>query len=296
MTKILSPKNDYVFKKLFTQDHEILADLINSVLELPENEKICSVTVRNPVILAEDISKKFIILDIHAADESGREYDIEMQVRKFETYPERALYYLCRIYAAQLKSGKDYSGLNPVIGIHFLDYELFPDNDDFYFNFMLRDIRYPDLKLTDDFNLHIFELPGVEAALKKKTHPGLEWLYFFNHVHEEEEDVMQKQYNNPMITKAYDILKTLSTDEEIRHRAKVREESMINEAIFMAGERKKGKEEGIKVGRKKGRKEQAENTARKMLARNMNIEDIAEFTGLDVKDIQKLNQDIEGKT
>ncbi|QTA80061.1 Uncharacterized protein dnl_23470 [Desulfonema limicola] len=114
---------------------------------------------------------------------------------------------------------------------------------------------------------------------------------------------MQKQYNNPMITKAYDILKTLSTDEEIRHRAKVREESMINEAIFMAGERKKGKEEGIKVGIKvgrkegktEGRKEQAENTALKMLAKNMNIEDIAEFTGLDVKDIQKLNQDIEGK-
>ena len=118
---------------------------------------------------------------------------------------------------------------------------------------------------------------------------------------------MQTQYNNPMIPKAYDILKTLSTDEEVRHRAKIREESMINEAIFVAGERKKGKEEGIKVGIKmgkvegikigkmEGKVEQAENTALKMLAKSMNIEEIAEFTGLDVEDIQKINQDRGGK-
>jgi predicted transposase/invertase (TIGR01784 family) len=295
MNQILSPKNDYVFKLLFTHDTEILTDLINCVLELKGDEKVCSVTVRNPVILPDDINKKFIILDIHAVDESGREYDIEMQVRKRGAYTERALYYLCKIYAAQLKSGEDYSRLNPVIGIHFLNYEQFPDYDDFHFCFVLRDIRYPDLKLTDDFVLHIFELPGVEKAVKQKSHQGLEWLRFFNHVHEEEGEVMKEQYNNPMIHKAYDVLKTLSDDEIIRHRARIREQAMINEAIFMDRERKEAKEEGRKEGKEEGRKEQSKNTARKMIAKGMDIGVIAELTELDIKEVEQLSRELRDK-
>lgn len=282
MRNILSPKNDYVFKLLFTRDTEILADLINRVLALPENERIRSVEVRNPVVLAEDINKKFIILDIHAVDESGRQYDIEMQVRKRGAYPERALYYLCKIYAAQLSSGQDYGSLNPVVGIHFLDYELFPDYDDFRFSFQLRDIRYPNLKLTDDFTLHVFELPGIEKAGKQKMYPGLEWLKFFNRIHEEEGENMKEHYKNPLIHRAYDVLKTLSADEEIRHRAKMREQALVNEAIFVAGERKKGKEEGKR------------ETAVALLKMGIaTIDQIAEATKLSVGEIEKLSRDLQ---
>jgi len=94
---------------------------------------------------------------------------------------------------------------------------------------------------------------------------------------------MQKQYNNPMIPKAYDVLKTLSADEKIRHRAMMREQSIVNQAIFLAGERKKGK------------KEQAESTARKMLAKGMDIEEIIELTELDINEIEKLNQELQDK-
>jgi len=36
--KFLSPKNDFVFKKLFTKDTDILTDLINSALGLSSHE------------------------------------------------------------------------------------------------------------------------------------------------------------------------------------------------------------------------------------------------------------------
>jgi hypothetical protein len=34
--------------------------------------------VRNPIVLPEEITKKYIILDILATDESGCQYEIEM--------------------------------------------------------------------------------------------------------------------------------------------------------------------------------------------------------------------------
>ena len=186
MSRMLSPKIDFVFRVLFTQDVEILKDLLNSVLGLKGDGRISAVEVKNPEILPEEIEKKFIVLDVRAVDDSGREHDVEMQVRKYENYPKRTVYYLCKMYGDQLKAGEDYVELHPVVGIHFLDYSPFPDldADEFHYRFAFRDVRYPDLKLNDDLSLHIFDLPAIERiAGEKQNDELLEWLRFFNHAH-----------------------------------------------------------------------------------------------------------------
>ncbi len=215
--KLLTPKLDFIFKKLLAGDTGILTDLLNAVLGLPKNRRIRSVRVKNPVILPEEITQKYIILDILATDGTGRSYEIEMQVCRHGSYPKRALYYLSRIYAGQLESGEDYEKLKPVIGIHFLDYEMFPDNEDFHFRFEMRDVRHPKLSLTDDMSLHIFELPKFERIMKNRQMRDAlgEWLHFFNHAHEEDK-TMRTAYKNPAIHKAFDLLEILSADETVR--------------------------------------------------------------------------------
>ena len=52
--------------------------------------------------------------------------------------------------------------------------------------------------------------------------------------------------------------------------------------------RKHGREEGIRIGEKKGQSEKAIETARKMLTRNYPVNDIADITGLSVKKIEDL--------
>jgi hypothetical protein len=84
MRPLLSPKLDFVFKKLFVSDSGILINLLNAVMKLPKSRRIRSVEVKNPTILPEEITKKFIILDILATDESGCQYEIEMQARRHE--------------------------------------------------------------------------------------------------------------------------------------------------------------------------------------------------------------------
>jgi len=147
-----------------------------------------------------------------------------MQVRRSDSYPKRALYYLSRIYAGQPDAGEDYEKLKPIIGIHFPDYEMFPDNEDFRFRFEMRDVRHPGLSLTDDMSLYIFELPKFEKMMKNRQMKDSlgEWLHFFNHAHEEDK-TMRTAYKNPAIHRAFGILETLSADETVRHLARVRE-------------------------------------------------------------------------
>lgn len=103
MPALLTPKLDFVFKLLFASDPEILLSLVNSVLAYPEHLRIAQLEVKNPAILPEELTEKFIILDILAIDERRQQYDIEMQVQRYAAYPERALYYLSRLYGKRRK-------------------------------------------------------------------------------------------------------------------------------------------------------------------------------------------------
>ncbi len=291
MRHLLTPKLDFVFKKLFCYDTGILTDLINSVLELPENRRICSVQIKNPIVLPEEITQKYIILDILATDESENIYEIEMQARQYESYPKRSLYYASKIYAGQLDSGEEYDKLRPVIGIHFLDYEEFPDYDGFHFCFELRDARYSELRLTDDMAIHIFELPKFEKIGKTGCPKDAmrEWLHFFNHAHEEDKTMRISYYKNPAIHKAFNVLETLSADDKNRMLAEIREKALRNERSELSAARKKGIEEGIEKGVLKGEADKAQKTAENLLKMNvLSIEQISEATGLSIDEIEEI--------
>ncbi|MCP4112339.1 MAG: Rpn family recombination-promoting nuclease/putative transposase, partial [Desulfobacteraceae bacterium] len=168
MTELLTPKLDLVFKMLFTYDTELLADLISSVLKLSGNRRIRHVKVKNPIVNPdEEITRKYVVLDIVAADRKGRQYDVEMQISRYDFYPKRTLFYACRLYTNQLASGMSYEKLMPVIGIHFLDYIEHPEYDRFHFCFALREENHPELLLTDDMALHMIELPKFEEKMGK---------------------------------------------------------------------------------------------------------------------------------
>ena len=56
------------------------------------------------------------------AYDDSRLYNIEMQAAKYDSYPDRAAFYLSQIFGAQLEKGEPYHLIAPVFGIHFLDY------------------------------------------------------------------------------------------------------------------------------------------------------------------------------
>ena len=244
-------------------------------------------------------------MDIRAVDESGRLYDIEMQVKKYDNYNRRTIYYLSRMYAGQLKAGEEYGALKPAIGIRFLDYVLFPEYADCHFRFEMRDRRYPELCLTEDLALHIFEMPKADLLKNKKNSDDdlAEWLYFFNHAHKEGDKNMRTHYANKNIIRAFDVLERLSADEEIRLLAEQRERALKDEASMLGAARRKGEKAGLqkgekiglqkgeKIGLQKGARNKALNTARKLLATGvLSAEQIADATELSLAHVKALQK------
>ncbi|MCP4686672.1 MAG: Rpn family recombination-promoting nuclease/putative transposase [Desulfobacterales bacterium] len=279
MKSLLSPTLDLVFKKLFVKNSSLLIDLINTVLDLPEHRRILSVEIKNPIILPEEIIKKYIILDIRVTDNSGNQYDVEMQAQKFEAYTKRALYYLAKLYAGQLKSGDDYELLNPVIGIHFLNYTRFPEFEKSHFSFHFREDGQPELKLEDDMSLHIFELPKIKKMEKENPSAGRleEWLHFFRYAHEEGEKTMRTHYSNPAIQEAFVGLEEMSADEKERQLAEMRETALKNKNSELGAARRKGREEGKR------------ETAVNLISMGTNsMEFISQATGLSLDEVRRL--------
>lgn len=83
---------------------------------------IVEVSLLNPRLTPERLTGKPLVLDLKACDEHGRRYNIEMQVRRFPAWSGRGLLYLARLLSEQLAAGEDYRRLQPVIGIHLLDF------------------------------------------------------------------------------------------------------------------------------------------------------------------------------
>jgi len=245
MTKrgLLDPKLDLVFKRLFAGSPDVLADLINAVRN--DEPPVVGLEIRNPQIAAKELKGKHIVLDIWAQDAIGQQFDIEMQTSKHAGWNARSVYYMARALGEQLKEGQGYDHIQPVIGIHLMDFDLFSEPDQALWAFELRDRLRPGVVLNRCLQLNLVELPKADR-LRTRLSPILaQWVTYFEHFREEH--VMQ-HIQHPPIQKAYRHLHALSGDELARREAFVRERALRDEVTEKAAARA----EGIAIGRTEG--------------------------------------------
>ena len=124
----IDPTVDYAFKHLLGREstRPILISVLDSVLNPPPGLHIQEIELLNPFNAKETLDDKLSILDIKARDQSGRQFNIEMQMLAYRYYEKRILYYGCKLHQQQLHEGEDYLKLQPTISISFLDHVLFP--------------------------------------------------------------------------------------------------------------------------------------------------------------------------
>ena len=239
---LLDPKNDFVFKKLFAEAPTLLAALINAVRNT--EPPVTVVEVLNPRIAPEELAGKYIVLDLLAQDEQGRRYNIEMQVRRYSAWSARSAYYLARTLSQQLDGGDDYAQLKPAIGIHLLDFDLFaaPEQQgQAVWCFELRDRTQPALKLGDELQLNLIELPKADRL--GVGNPALAaWVAFLEHWQEERR---MQQIDYPPVQQALQRIRDLSADEETRRLAFVRERALRDERSELRAAREEGREQAL---------------------------------------------------
>ena len=257
---LLDPRNDLVFKLLFTHSLPLLTDLINAVRS--SEPPVTVVSIHNPLVPAEEINRKFIILDILAKDADGHFYNIEMQMSRQQKWSARSTYYLAKTLAGQLKPGEKYAALKPVIGIHLLGYDLFETPEQAIWCFEMRDRINPQVRLGSELQLNIIELPKADrlacagtlhypsAAASTSASAALyAWVQYFEHW--KEENIMN-QIAYPPVKEALQQLKALSADEETRRLADVRERSLMAERTEIEAAEARGKALGEAQGKALG--------------------------------------------
>ncbi len=245
----IDPKVDYAFKHVFGREatKSILIDLLNQVLDLASGHRIVDIELLNPFNPKESFNDKESFLDIKAREESGRQFNVEMQMLFAKHYPKRIVYYGSKLYSQQLLQGEDYALLQPMISISFLNHQMFPQSFDYHLRFRLLEDRH-HFPLMDDIEYHFFELPKFRKTAEELT-TGLDiWLYFLRHAAKIDLEAVPTTMQSPPVLRALEELKMLTQSDIERERYESRRKFQMDYTSDMNEQRREGRQEGRQEG------------------------------------------------
>ena len=121
--KLLNPKIDYVFKRIFGYlgNEDITKNLLSSIIsdEVIDIELDC-----NPITEKDLFDDKVGILDIRAKINNNIQCNIEIQIIDRKDIEKRILFYWSKLYASTIKAGNNYADLQKCIVILLTDYNI----------------------------------------------------------------------------------------------------------------------------------------------------------------------------
>ncbi|QDU28145.1 PD-(D/E)XK nuclease family transposase [Anatilimnocola aggregata] len=260
----IDPKVDYAFKKLLGSESsaDLLVSFLNAVLDPPPHQTIQQAEILNPFQPQESEDDKLSILDIKARDETGRLFNIEMQLVPAYFLPERILYYWARLFQDQLFAGDDYSELRPTISVCISSLPMFPQSEHAHSKFRLLEERSA-FPFTDRIELHTLELEKFrngEAAIASDLE---RWMYFLKHAAGFDQAKLPQSLDRPVFHRAMEVLTMIQQNRaehelyEARLKFQLDENTkrkMMETGIQQALERglKEGLEQGLEQGLQQG--------------------------------------------
>jgi predicted transposase/invertase (TIGR01784 family) len=259
-------KNDTLFKMVFVKYPDLLKQLVSNLLSI-KLESIKNLEVVNSEMPPEAMTEKFCRLDINMIVD-GKRVDLEIQVNDEGDYPERSLYYWARDYSSALNEGKEYRELPETIIVSIVDFNLF-DCMEYHSEFRPMEVKRHEV-LTNRMCLHYFELKKLPKVVNADDKLRL-WLSLFRAETEEELKQIEKM-GVPVMKQAIKAYRHVSATSEFKNLERLRFEAKSNEASALGNAVRKRNEE----------------IARNLLNKGIDVNTIAEATGLFVDDILRL--------
>lgn len=297
----ITPKIDLAFKKIFgvEENKDLLISLINATVS--QEDQVLDITLLNPYNPKHFTKDKLSILDVKAVGQTGKMFNIEIQITDEADYDKRALYYWAKLYTEQLKTSQHYSNLNKAIGIHILNFISIPDSDNYHNAFHITE-KESGLTYFSDLELHTIELTKFShdpkesiTSLLQKIKTSLDiWTAFLTRHDLLNKDNLPQALDTDSLKKALHVLDTVNFTYEERMAYEDRLKWWRIEAGTIEKFQKKGREEGRlqgilegrQEGRQEGEREKAISIAKAMIQEGDSVEKIIRITGLPESDVQ----------
>ena len=296
MAKYLDPKADLTFKKIFGEHKNLVISLLNALLPLGADERVESIEYWPAEKIPDRTeAEKYSIVDVCCRDNNGREFIVEMQMTWTESFKKRVLLNASKAYVAQTGKGMNYSTLQPVYALNFVNARFLDDVDDYYHYYHLVHDRYTD-KVIDGLHLIFVELPKFAPSTFSEKRMQVLWLRFLTEIDEKTREVPAELLQNAEVNEALEIVERAAfTDEEMRAYDKfwdrVSTQRTYEEEIKQKAETMI-KQAEAKAEEAEAKAEEAEakliESARRLKSKDFSIAEIAEITGLSPKEIEEL--------
>jgi len=241
---LMKPKVDFAFKEIMT-DAKARTGFLSAVLKI-NPEDIKETRILNTNLRREHEDDKQGILDIRLLLNNNSEINIEIQLSQLKVWAERSLFYLSKMYTDQIAPGQSYKVFKKCINISILDFELFPDEAEFYSCFHIREDTQNFL-YTDKMEFHLIELPKLPKELREDSSDIELWAKFINAERKEEFDMLAQK--NQYIESAYERLQVISQDREKRLEYEAREKAILDHNQMMLEAEERGEERGEEHGK-----------------------------------------------
>ncbi|UTC66437.1 MULTISPECIES: Rpn family recombination-promoting nuclease/putative transposase [unclassified Treponema] len=287
-------RNDYAFKRVFgvEENKDVLQDFLECILDIPP-ETIADLELLDKEFHKELLNEKLGILDIKLRLKDETFIDIEIQNRWHFDFPERTLYYWSKMYNEGVKQGQDYTKLPKCITINLIG-KGFNKNKRLHNRYFILEQETKE-PLVSKLEIHILNLEKArllkESQCKDdKTKRLLNWLKFIETDDPEVRKMLAE--TSKVMAKANDkiIIMEMSPRDKWLYDARMKYEHDRASCIS------EGYREGILDGEIKGRQEgfadgsyqKALETAAAFKKLGIDIDKIAQGTGLSIKEIQAL--------
>lgn len=273
----ITPKNDIVFKKIFgTKGNEgILKSLLESILEI----EIESLSVDlGKELLPGFYDGKLSRLDVLARLNDGTWVNVEIQTSTRGYSDKRELAYWSKLYLEQFRKSEEYDKADKAICIWILDGEVY-DFEKYNSKWKITEEDIGKTDSFDDFEIHVIELKKFRKATIIEPKRKEFWLWFIDHTKKELVDM--SSYTIEEIKKAKaEYEKMIEDDPALRHFLMREEFAEMDRKVMIREAQRDGEEKGKQVAKKE--------TAKKMLAKGMDIETIMEITELTKEEIEEI--------
>jgi len=233
MTKYLDPKVDFLFKKIFGENKDLVISFLNSLLPLETGQEIVTIEYLSPEQVPKTALGKNSIVDVRCTDNSGRTFIVEMQSEWSNIFRKRLLINGSKAIVRQMDKkfakdkAKQFKELKPVYVLAIVNGKL-SNGKDWYHHLQIMDSKNPDVVI-EGLDFVLVELPNFTPETWTYTHKQLAvlWLRFLKEIESYNDTLPEEFVSNEVIYSAIKICEESALTPEERDAYERAEEQMI---------------------------------------------------------------------